>query len=414
MAEKRGNWWQDAKFGMFIHWGLYALAAGEYGGRKSGGNAEWIMHDLDIPPEAYRRQAEQFNPVDFDANAIVRLCRDAGMRYLVFTAKHHDGFAMYHSRANRYNVVDATPFGRDVAMELKQACDRHGIRLCFYYSQAQDWDHPGGLEEGRPVAPGAFAGYLEEKCVPQVRELLTGYGPLGLIWYDTPMDMPHKDCLRMRDLVRELQPDCLVSGRVGHGLGDYMTTGDDFIPLLPYAKPFEVPATMNGTWGYAEEPRRWKRPERMLRDLVRIVSRGGNYLLNIGPDARGNVPQKSVEALRALGEFMRLNGESIYGTRPVPTYPYDIEWGYFTAKPGKLFIHVFEDVPEIYLINMGNTPRRAYLLADATPLTVVERETCEHVHSWRIALPEGRPRAIDTVICVEVAEQEIFFEPLED
>ena len=414
MAEKRGNWWQDAKFGMFIHWGLYALAAGEYGGRKSGGNAEWIMHDLDIPPEAYRRQAEQFNPVDFDANAIVRLCRDAGMRYLVFTAKHHDGFAMYHSRANRYNVVDATPFGRDVAMELKQACDRYGIRLCFYYSQAQDWDHPGGLEEGRPVAPGAFAGYLEEKCVPQVRELLTGYGPLGLIWYDTPMDMPHKDCLRMRDLVRELQPDCLVSGRVGHGLGDYMTTGDDFIPLLPYAKPFEVPATMNGTWGYAEEPRRWKRPERMLRDLVRIVSRGGNYLLNIGPDARGNVPQKSVEALRALGEFMRLNGESIYGTRPVPTYPYDIEWGYFTAKPGKLFIHVFEDVPEIYLINMGNTPRRAYLLADATPLTVVERETCEHVHSWRIALPEGRPRAIDTVICVEVAEQEIFFEPLED
>ena len=414
MAEKRGNWWQDAKFGMFIHWGLYALAAGEYGGRKSGGNAEWIMHDLGIPPEAYRRQAEQFNPVDFDANAIVRLCRDAGMRYLVFTAKHHDGFAMYHSRANRYNVVDATPFGRDVAMELKQACDRYGIRLCFYYSQAQDWDHPGGLEEGRPVAPGAFAGYLEEKCVPQVRELLTGYGPLGLIWYDTPMDMPHKDCLRMRDLVRELQPDCLVSGRVGHGLGDYMTTGDDFIPLLPYAKPFEVPATMNGTWGYAEEPRRWKRPERMLRDLVRIVSRGGNYLLNIGPDARGNVPQKSVEALRALGEFMRLNGESIYGTRPVPTYPYDIEWGYFTAKPGKLFIHVFEDVPEIYLINMGNTPRRAYLLADATPLIVVERETCEHVHSWRIALPEGRPRAIDTVICVEVAEQEIFFEPLED
>ena len=414
MAEKRGNWWQDAKFGMFIHWGLYALAAGEYGGRKSGGNAEWIMHDLDIPPEAYRRQAEQFNPVDFDANAIVRLCRDAGMRYLVFTAKHHDGFAMYHSRANRYNVVDATPFGRDVAMELKQACDRYGIRLCFYYSQAQDWDHPGGLEEGRPVAPGAFAGYLEEKCVPQVRELLTGYGPLGLIWYDTPMDMPHKDCLRMRDLVRELQPDCLVSGRVGHGLGDYMTTGDDFIPLLPYAKPFEVPATMNGTWGYAEEPRRWKRPERMLRDLVRIVSRGGNYLLNIGPDARGNVPQKSVEAMRALGEFMRLNGESIYGTRPVPTYPYDIEWGYFTAKPGKLFIHVFEDVPEIYLINMGNTPRRAYLLADATPLIVVERETCEHVHSWRIALPEDRPRAIDTVICVEVAEEEIFFEPLED
>src|SRR5699024_11615266 len=144
--------------------------------------------------------------------------------------------------------------------------------------------------------------------------------------------------------------------------------------------------------------------EAMVRDLVRVVSRGGNYLLNVGPDARGNLPLESVEALRAIGRFMRLNGESIYETRPVPTYPYDIEWGYFTAKPGKLFIHVFEDMPEIYLINMGNTPLRAYLLAAGTPLTVVERETCEHVHSWRIALPEGHKREIDTGISAELAE----------
>ena len=237
--------------------GLYALPAGSYAGRESGGNAEWIMHDLHIPPEEYRTLAGRFDPVDFDADAIVRLCREAGMRYIVFTAKHHDGFAMYHSRASRYNIVDATPFGRDVAMELKQACDRHGVRLCFYYSQAQDWDCPGGLEEGKAVSPEAFQGYLEEKCLPQVRELLEGYGPLGLIWYDTPMDMPRADCLRMRDLVRTLQPDCLVSGRVGHALGDYMTTGDDFIPLLAYGGPFEVPATMNGTWGYAAGRRRW-------------------------------------------------------------------------------------------------------------------------------------------------------------
>ena len=412
--EERGTWWREAKFGMFIHWGLYALLAGSYKGRKSGGNAEWIMHDLHIPPEEYRTLAGRFDPVDFDADALVRLCREAGMRYIVFTAKHHDGFAMYHSRASRYNIVDATPFGRDVDMELKQACDRHGVRLCFYYSQAQDWDHPGGLEEGKTASPQAFQGYLEKKCLPQVRELLEGYGPLGLVWYDTPMDMPRADCLRMRDLVRTLQPECLVSGRVGHELGDYMTTGDDFIPLLAYDGPFEVPATMNGTWGYAAGRRRWKRPEAMVRDLVRIVSRGGNYLLNVGPDARGNLPPQSVEALRAIGRFMRLNGESIYATCPVPTYPYHIEWGYFTAKPGKLYIHVFEDMPEIYLINMGNTPLRAYLLADGTPLTVVERETCEHVHSWRIALPERRAGEIDTVICVEVAEAEIFFEPLGD
>ena len=148
-----------------------------------------------------------------------------------------------------------------------------------------------------------------------------------------------------------------------------------------------------------------------MRDLVRIVSRGGNYLLNVGPDARGSLPRESVEALRAIGRFMRLNGESIYETRPVPTYPYDIEWGYFTAKPGKLFIHVFEDVPEIYLINMGNTPRRAYLLADGTPLTVVEPKPA-HVHSGASPCRKGHKREIDTVICVEVAEAEIRFEPL--
>ena len=148
--EERGTWWREAKFGMFIHWGLYALLAGSYKGRKSGGNAEWIMHDLHIPPEEYRTLAGRFDPVDFDADALVRLCREAGMRYIVFTAKHHDGFAMYHSRASRYNIVDATPFGRDVAMELKQACDRHGVKMCFYYSQAQDWDHPAGWRKARP------------------------------------------------------------------------------------------------------------------------------------------------------------------------------------------------------------------------------------------------------------------------
>lgn len=414
MTEASKQWWRDAKFGMFIHWGLYVLLAGEYRGQKTDNIAEWIMHDLHIPVEEYQALAARFNPVHFDADGIVRLCRDTGMKYLVFTAKHHDGFAMFHSKASSYNVVDATPFGRDVAMELKEACDRYGIRLCFYYSQAQDWHHPDGIEEDVPMAGKDFARYLSQKCVPQVKELLTGYGPLGLIWYDTPMDMSRQDCLAMRQLVRDLQPDCLVSGRVGHGLGDYMTTGDNFIPLLPYGKDFEVPATINGTWGYSSGDTRWKSPEKLLRNLVKIVSRGGNYLLNIGPDALGDVPEKSVKALKVIGDFMRLNGESIYATRPVPPYPYDIDWGYFTAKPGKLYIHVFEDLPDVYLINMGNKPRRAYLLADGTPLELRQRVTCEQVHSWRIFLPQDRPRQIDTVICVEVEEEDIWFEEITD
>ncbi len=414
MTEVNKQWWRDAKFGMFIHWGLYALLAGEYNGQKSDNIAEWIMHDMHIPVSEYEKLAARFNPTHFDADKIVRLCRDTGMKYLVFTAKHHEGFAMYHSKASRYNVVDATPFGRDVAMELKKACDRYGIVLCFYYSQAQDWHHPDGFEDGVSEKGRHFERYMEEKCVPQVRELLSEYGPLGLIWYDTPMDMTEADARRMRDLVRSLQPNCLVSGRVGHGLGDYMTTGDNFIPLLPYHGDFEVPATINGTWGYSSVDTRWKSPEKILRNLVKIVSRGGNYLLNIGPDALGDVPQKSIDVLNAVGEFMRLNGESIYGTRPVPPYPYDIDWGYFTAKPHKLYIHLFEDLPDVYLINMGNKPVSAYLLSDGTPLELRERETCEHVHSWRILLPENRPNQIDTVICVEVEEEQIWFEEIED
>lgn len=407
-------WWRDAKFGMFIHWGLYALLAGEYEGRRTDNIAEWIMHDLQIPPEKYELLAAKFNPVHFNADFIARLARDAGMKYVVFTAKHHDGFAMFHSAASKYNVVDATPFKRDVAAELRAACDKYGLKLCFYYSQAQDWHDPNGVEEGVSDDDKDFEKYLEEKCIPQVRELLTNYGDIGLIWYDTPIGITRAQALRLRDLVKELQSECLVSGRVGYALGDYMTTGDNFIPLLPYPGDFEVPGTINSTWGYNRFDTRWKDGATLIRYLVKIVSRGGNYLLNIGPDALGDVPAESIEALKQVGEFMRQNGESIYETRPVPFYPYDIDWGYFTARPGKLYIHVFTGLPDIYLINMGNKPVRAYLLADKTPLELRERVTCEGVHSWRIFLPETRERQIDTVVCVEVEEDDIWFEPITD
>ncbi|MEG1514169.1 MAG: alpha-L-fucosidase [Clostridia bacterium] len=409
------QWWRDAKFGLFIHWGLYALLAGEYEGQKTDNIAEWIMHDLHIPPDQYARLARAFAPIHFDADAIVRMARDAGMKYLVLTSKHHEGFAMFHSDASAYNVVDATPFGRDVAMELRAACDKYGLKLGFYYSQAQDWYDPNGVEEGVSNADKCFRTYLDQKCIPQLTELLTRYGEIGLIWFDTPMGITPEESEELRDLVKKLQPHCLVSGRIGNGLGDYMTTGDNFIPLLPYPEDFEVPATINGTWGYNRGDTRWKTPEAILRSLVKIVSRGGNYLLNIGPDALGDVPEKSVEVLARVGEFMQKNGESIYGTHPVPAYPYDIDWGYFTARPGKVYIHVFDSIPDIYLINMGNVPKAAYLLADGTPLTLKERITCEGVHSWRILWPNGvQPEAIDTVVCVEVAEDQIWFEPITD
>lgn len=408
------HWWQEARFGLFIHWGLYAMLAGEYQGRRTRNIAEWIMHDLRIPREEYERLASRFNPVGFDADAIVRLARQAGMRYVVLTAKHHEGFAMFRSDADAYNVVDATPFGRDVARELQQACEREGLRLCFYYSQAQDWHHPDGIEEKyRDPSPG-FRRYLDRKCIPQLKELLTRYGPIGLIWFDTPMSMTRAESEELRDLVKSLQPDCLVSGRIGHGLGDYMTTGDNFIPLLPYGKPFEVPATINGTWGYNRFDENWKSAARLIRDLVRVVGRGGNYLLNVGPDGNGEIPAQSVEVLRQIGDFMSSNGESIYGTVPVPAYPYELSWGGFTARKRRLYIHVFEPIKELYLINMGNRPRGCFLLEDGRPLELRERVTCEGVNSWQIALPQMPSRQPDTVVAVDVEEENIVFEPITD
>ncbi|MEA4896754.1 MAG: alpha-L-fucosidase [Christensenellaceae bacterium] len=410
--ENRMSWWRDAKFGLFIHWGLYALLAGEYRGVRTDNIAEWIMHDLGISAQEYEKLASRFNPDSFDADRIARLARDTGMKYVVLTAKHHEGFAMYRSKADPYNVVDATPWGRDPARALREACDRYGLKLCFYYSQAQDWHHPDGIEEGVPDEGKDFRNYLDRKCIPQITELLTEYGDVGLIWFDTPMSMTKAQSEELKALVRRLQPDCLISGRIGNGLGDYMTTGDNFIPLLPYPGDFEVPATINDTWGFSRFDRRWKSPEKLIRNLVKVVSRGGNFLLNIGPDAAGRVPEACERVLGVIGGFLARCGESIYGTRPVPAYPYDIDWGYFTSRPGKLYIHVFEEMPDVYLLNMANTPKRAYLLSDGRELTLKERVTCEGDHSWRILWPGEQPKDIDTVICVEIEEDQVAFEAI--
>ena len=414
MSHTQKGWWDEARFGMFIHWGLYALLAGEYEGRRTENIAEWIMHDLHIPRDEYEKLAARFNPVQFDAKAIVRLVKEAGARYIVFTAKHHDGFAMFGTSADPYNIVDATPFKRDVAQELRKACEDEGVQLCFYYSQAQDWHDPNGIEENYRDPSPDFRRYLDHKCIPQLKELLTRYGRIGLIWFDTPMSMTPEESRELRDLVKSIQKDCLVSGRIGHGLGDYMTTGDNFIPLLPYGKDFEVPATINGTWGYSRFDQKWKSAQHLVRDMVKVVSRGGNYLLNIGPDALGRVPEQSVSVLQEIGAWMHANGESIYGTVPIPVFPYDIGWGFFTARKGQLYIHVFESQTELYLINMGNKPLKASLLVDGRELTLHQRVTCEGVHSWRIILPDDLPMQLDTVIRVDIAEDDVVFEPISD
>ena len=319
----------EKKFGMFIHWGLYAIPAGEWKGKYVRGIGEWIMFREKIPAAEYEKLASQFNPVKFSGDEWAQLAQDAGMKYLVITSKHHDGFAMFDSEASPYNIVDATPYAKDPMKELSAACARRDIGFGFYYSQDQDWHEAGGrgnnwdFPEERDAQP-----YLENKVFPQVKEILSGYGDLALIWFDTPGLLSEAQVTELRDMVKSLQPMCLINSRIGHGKHDYVQTGDNAIPIQPYTKEgkWEVPATLNDTWGFKKNDENWKDPRDLIGKLADIVSKGGNYLLNVGPTAEGVIPQASQDILRAIGKWMEVNGESIYGTSPSPFYFPDITW----------------------------------------------------------------------------------------
>jgi alpha-L-fucosidase len=319
-ATPRLEWFRAARFGMFIHWGLYAIPAGVWRGQPIDGIGEWLMLRARVPVAEYERLASQFNPVRFDADAWASLAAESGARYLVITAKHHDGFCMFKSALTRYNIVDATPFGRDPMAELSEACRRHGLRFCFYYSQTQDWHHPGGdgNDWDYDESTRDFDGYVEDYVRPQVRELLSNYGPIGLIWFDTPKRMTPDQSRGLVELVHQLQPDCLVNGRIGNDLGDYAESRDNVVPAGALHMDWEVPATINDTWGFKTNDHNWKSAADLVRNLVDVASKGGNYLLNVGPTAEGVIPQPSVERMRAIGRWLRANGEAIYATQPGP------------------------------------------------------------------------------------------------
>jgi alpha-L-fucosidase len=389
-TDERLAWFRDAKYGLFIHWGLYAIPAGQWDGHPVPGLGEWIMNRGKIPVREYEKLAARFNPVKFDADAWVQLAKDAGMKYIVITSKHHDGFAMFDSNVSPYNVADATPFKRDVLKELADACARAGMRLGFYYSQAQDWHEPNGAGNTWDFGPDDrkdFDQYLRTKAEPQVRELLTRYGPVALIWFDTPRMMTPERAKRFTDTVRELQPATLIDGRLG-AEGDYVSTGDNVIPPKVQDKPWETPATINHTWGYRSDDHDWKSAGDITFKLVDIVSKGGNYLLNVGPMADGTIPQPSQEVLRTVGLWLKTNGEAIYGAWPSPFgdefgepsarghedlrgnplfLPHN-EWR-VTAKPGRLYFTFFTDprVP-FELPAMKNQVKRAWLVATGKPV----------------------------------------------
>lgn len=404
------EWWKEAKFGMMIHWGLYSLLAGEWKGQIIPGIAEWIMKRAEIPISEYEKLAEEFNPTDFSAERWVKLAKDAGMKYLVFTSKHHDGFALYNSKCSSYNIADATPFKRDPIKELADACEQEGIKFCLYYSQVQDWHHPDAVGNNWDYPDNSkkkFRRYMEEKLKPQLHELLTQYGPIGLIWFDTPMEISKEKSLELVDFVHELQPDCLINGRIGYGLSDYRSMGDNRIPRTAFEDDWETPATLNDTWGYKESDNNWKNADQLIRLLTKINSRGGNYLLNVGPTAEGIIPEASIDILQTVGNWMKRNGEAIYGTVPAPVLPYELTWGEITAKPGCLYLHVFEwpadSVLTIYEIK--NKVKRAYILGNdqEEELEVENRyETARDEYRVVISLPAEPTDEIASVVKLEI------------
>src|SRR5580765_2028017 len=388
--EKRLEWFRDAKYGLFIHWGLYALPAGEWNGKRSPGPGEWVMLRSAVPVKEYERLASRFNPVKFDANAWVQLAKDAGMKYIVITSKHHDGFAMFKSSASPYNIVDATPFKRDILKELADACARGGIRLGFYYSQSQDWHERNGAGNEWDFGPDDkkdYDQYLRGKAEPQVKELLTNYGKVALIWFDTPRMMTGDRAQRFANIVRSTQPDTLIDGRLGTE-GDYRSTGDNVIPSDVSGEAWEVPATINHTWGFRNDDTDWKSPGQIAFKLVDIVSKGGNYLLNVGPTAEGIIPQASQDILRTVGRWLQVNGDAVYGAGPTPfgeelgepsargakdvrgdalVYQ-QIQWR-VTTKPGKLYITFFDEPRAPFAVPaMKNRITKAYRLADKAPV----------------------------------------------
>lgn len=310
------EWFKDAKYGMMIHWGLYSILGGEWKGERMTEIAEWCQQYFRIPNEEYEKLAAIFNPIYFDAEEWVLLAKAAGMKYLVFTTKHHEGFAMYHSHVSSYNIVDSTPFGRDVLAELAAACKKHGMKLGIYYSQELDWHEAngGGYNEGKTWCGGKgywtnnwdypedhaknYTQCFEDKIKPQVKELLTNYGELCLIWFDTPGVITKEQSKELYDLVKQYQPNCLINSRIGNGMGDYTSAEDNEIPEDDKGDMlFETPATLNDTWGYKYFDDRWKSAEEVRRIRTHLNSRGINYLLNVGPDALGRIPAPAIRIL---------------------------------------------------------------------------------------------------------------------
>ena len=430
--EKRLEWWQEAKFGMFIHWGVYSMYGGIYKGHEQAfGDAAWIENRCKIPVAEYREHAKNFNPVNYNPDAWVKMAKDAGMKYIIITAKHHDGFALFDSEASDWNVVDATVYGKDLLKPLVEACNRHDIKLGFYYSQANDWTNPGGTVARRPMWQGwpnpdstridqytkdhdgswdpiqqtaTFDEYVDRVAVPQVRELLNNYGEVSVLWWDYATQMKsYAGALKLEKLLN-IQPNIITNDRLHPDLSGDTKTPEQEIPKWDQIKEgenWETCMTMNNSWGYKSFDNKWKSSEELIRNLISVAARGGNYLLNVGPKPDGTFPEESIQRLKDIGVWMDVNKESIYNTEMSPFG--EISWGECTSKDKGnktiLYFSVF-DWPAngtLHIPDLTNKIISAKLLA-----TDENIETSVAKNGANIFVPDTMIDPFATVIKVEV------------
>lgn len=337
---------RDGNFAMFVHWGLYSSIGNIWKGKTYYGISEWIMSKsmADIPVDEYKMVATKFNPSKFDAKKLVETAKNAGMKYIIVTSKHHDGFAMFNTKYDDFNIVTGSPFGRDPMKEISDECKKNGLGFGFYYSQTQDWTSPGGFRgpttdsNNKPVT---FKDYFYGKCLPQIKELCTNYGDLTLVWFDTPGNIEEKYVREIIKTVRKYQPNALISGRVGHDLGDYVTLGDMEIPHKNESGLWETVDVTNDSWGFSYSDKNWKTPDELIERLLSTVARGGTYMLNVGPKPDGTIPVQAEFSLKKVGQWINKYPYTVYNAAPSP-WGKPLPWGDVVLNNDKMYLLIFD------------------------------------------------------------------------
>lgn len=393
-------WWCEARFGLFIHWGVYAVPAGVHRGRAIAGASEWLMHSAHIPVADYKPYAAGFTAENYDPDSWVAAALDAGMGYVVVGAKHHDGFCLFETTATTWNSKDATPAARDVLRPLVDACRRASVPIGFYYSQAQDWINGGSNYGGNwdsPAQDRDFDDYLDHLAIPQIRELLTNYGPgvPACLWWDTPAKMTPERAARVNAAVQALAPGILQNDRLGEAHPGHFDTPEQRIPANRPARAWETCMTTNESWGFNLHDHDWKPPALLIHQLCEVVSQGGNYLLNIGPRADGTIPEPTLASLRAIGAWMRVNAAAIRGASAGP-FPHRLPWGFATTSSGRLYLLVEKWPADGRLsVPLLDLPISARLLAAPTAALATEPVADG---AFTLLLPPAAPDAAVSVV----------------